>query len=124
MNRLVGAAGAALGAVGVAAGAFGAHALRDHVTTERYATWTTAADYHLWHAVLLVVLAVILARRPSTAARVAAGALVVGVLVFSGSLYALVLTDTPALGAVTPVGGVALIVGWVALAVAALQSPA
>lgn len=101
----------ALGALGVAAGAFGAHALSGRVPPERLATWDTAARYHLVHAVLLLVLALSPVPRP-----LPSNLLTAGVTIFSGTLYALVLLDLPVLGAVTPIGGVLLIAGWLSLA--------
>ncbi len=99
---------ALLGAIAVAAGAFGAHALNGRVTEARLDTWETAARYQLIHAVLLYLLA--------TTPRVLSYRLITaGVLVFSGSLYALVLLDLPWLGAITPFGGVCLILGWLTL---------
>jgi uncharacterized membrane protein YgdD (TMEM256/DUF423 family) len=100
-----------LGATGVAAGAFGAHALDGRVTPARIAVWETAARYHLIHAVVLLVL---LAHPSVWPFRLLAA----GTLVFATSLYLLVLLDLPVLGAVTPVGGVLLIAGWVTLAAA------
>lgn len=102
---------ALLGATAVAAGAFGAHALRGAVPAERLATWQTGASYHLVHAVVLYVLALSPTPRP-----LSFGLFTAGVLLFSGSLYALVLLDVPALGAVTPLGGVTFILGWLSLA--------
>ncbi len=101
---------ALLGALAVGAGAFGAHALRDSVPPERLATWQTAASYHLLHAVILYILA----SAPSPRG-MSFGFFTAGILLFSGSLYALVLLDLPVLGAVTPLGGVAFILGWLSL---------
>lgn len=113
------------GAIGVALGAFGAHGLKARVTPERLAVWETASDYHLLHAVVLLALAIWLRLAPQTPFLSGAAACVAaGVLVFSGSLYVLVLTDLRWLGAVTPLGGVLLIVGWVLIGVAALKSTA
>lgn len=108
---------AALGATAVACGAFGAHALKDHVTPERLATWETASRYHLAHAIVLLVLA--LSPSPS---RLSTRLLTAGTVVFAGSLYLLVLLDQPLLGAVTPIGGVLLISGWASLAWSATPS--
>ena len=104
------------GACGVAAGAFGAHALRGRVPPERLDTWQTGAHYLLVHAVVLLVLA--LAGDPVPGARRLFG---VGCGIFAGSLFLLVLLDLPVLGAVTPLGGLALIGGWVWLGVHALR---
>ena len=117
--------GAALGALGVAAGAFGAHALRDRVEPRHLAVWDTAAEYLLWHALALVLVGLLI-RQGSVRARpirVAGRALSFGVVVFSGSLYVLVLSGVGWLGAITPVGGVSLIVGWGALAYACWPQP-
>lgn len=114
--------GAALGLLGVAAGAFGAHALRGSVSERDLEIWQTAAHYQQLHAVLLV--AVGLAARHSTRAlAIATTLLALGVLVFSGTLYAMVLGGPRILGAVTPLGGVSLMGGWAALAAHALSAP-
>jgi len=104
--------GAASGASGVLLGAFGAHALKARVGegSPLLATWATAAQYQLLHAGAILVATS--ARRPT------AGALfVAGTALFSGSLYALVLSGIKPLGAVTPIGGVLLTAGWIALMV-------
>lgn len=113
------AVAAGLGALSVALGAFGAHGLTDLVAPERLETWRTGASYGLAHALAAVVAGLLAALRPSAAALWAGRLLLGGAVVFSGSLYALVLLDLPALGAVAPVGGLAMIAGWAALAVAA-----
>lgn len=118
------AAGALLGLLGVAAGAFGAHALRGAVTERDLEIWQTGAHYQQLHAALLVAVGV-LARATGTAGRALAAAstlLTLGVLVFSGTLYAMVLGGPRILGAVTPLGGLCLMGGWAALAVHALSS--
>ena len=120
MTRL-GVPAGILGASAVAAGAFGAHGLADLVTPERLAVWETAACYHLIHALALLVLAAF-GERLGRAGRIAAAAFVIGTLVFSGSLYTLVLTDTAWLGMVTPLGGLALIAGWLAVAAGGLSA--
>ena len=99
------------GALAVALGAFGAHGLEDKVTPERLATWETAARYHLVHAVALGLVAA----HPA-APRWAGVCFLVGILLFSGSLYTLVLTDKGWLGAVAPLGGLSFIAGWIGLA--------
>ena len=116
MSHLFGALGAIFGAVGVAMGAFGAHGLRDKVEDRYLRIWETAASYQLWHALALVAVALVLRQVDSTAGRVAGWAFTAGILVFSGSLYTLVLTQKNWLGAITPIGGAAMIVGWFALA--------
>lgn len=113
------AVAAVLGAVTVALGAFGAHGLEGTVTPARLETWRTGASYGLAHALAAALAGVWAGLRPSGAALWAGRLLLVGAAVFSGSLYALVLLDLPVLGAVAPIGGVAMIGGWGALAVAA-----
>lgn len=116
------------GACGVALGAFGAHGLKSHLAPEALATWQTAVTYHLIHAVALLIVGVWLRFAGPTgvagtgALAVAGWSFVVGVLLFSGSLYVLALGGPRALGPVTPVGGLAFIVGWLALCWAGFRS--
>lgn len=110
--------GSLLAAAGVMLGAFGAHALRSRVGDQLLATWETAVFYHLVHAVALVALAAF-ASRLGNAAAIIGWLFMAGILLFSGSLYALVLSGIRPLGIITPVGGVALILGWLWLAFAA-----
>jgi uncharacterized membrane protein YgdD (TMEM256/DUF423 family) len=121
VGRVLFGIGAVLGFVGVAAGAFGAHAIRARVTPERLDNWKTAADYQLWHALATVAAAVIAVRWESGAAAAAGWCFIAGVIVFSGSLYALALIDRRTLGAITPIGGVLFLVGWALLVVAAIR---
>ena len=109
--------GAALAAAGVALGAFGAHGLRSIVTPERLAVFETGVRYHVVHALAVIAAAWAAHAAPQAAGPRWAGALfVLGVLLFSGSLYLLVLTGVTTWGAVTPLGGLAFIAGWIALA--------
>lgn len=102
-----------LGASGVAAGAFGAHALEGMVTAERLSVWATAADYHLAHAVVVLVLAL----QPSQALwRWTLFGFALGIAIFSFSLYALVLTDVSTFAMMTPMGGLLLMASWLLLA--------
>jgi len=110
-----------LGGLGVAAGAFGAHALRLRLAPRDLEIFETAVRYQMYHALALVAAAWVADRWPSPLVGAAGGLFVAGIVVFSGSLYLLVLTDTRWLGAVTPLGGVALIAGWCCLALAALR---
>ena len=105
-----------LGALGVLAGAFGAHALRERLDAASLGTFETAARYHLIHALAATLAAHRSGSSVGGAARRAGWAFVVGVLVFAGTLYALALGGPRWLGAVTPLGGTALIAGWIALA--------
>ena len=107
--RIVAALGAILAALAVAGGAFGAHGLRARLTPADLATFETAVRYHLIHALALFAVAWVMDRWPGGMASTAAVLMVVGILVFSGSLYFLVLTGPRWLGAVTPIGGVCLI---------------
>ena len=112
------AVAAGLGALAVALGAFGAHGLEGAVSPERLETWRTGASYGLAHALAGVLAGTLAGLRQSRGVLWAARLFVAGAVVFSGSLYALVLLDLPVLGAVAPVGGVLMIAGWAALAVA------
>jgi uncharacterized membrane protein YgdD (TMEM256/DUF423 family) len=105
----------------VAAGAFGAHGLRARVTPEMLAVFETGARYHMYHALALLAAGWAAERWPGTATTAAGWLFVVGTVVFSGSLYAMVLTGHRWLGAVTPIGGVAFLAGWAALAVAGMR---
>lgn len=116
MDRLFALAGAKLALLAVALGAFGAHALRARLSPEDLAIFETGVRYQMYHALALFAVAWAASRWPGTAVNAAGWMFIVGVLIFSGSLYALVLTDTRWLGAITPVGGVALILGWGLLA--------
>ena len=111
-----GTIGAVLGFVGVLAGAFGAHALRARLSPVLLQVFETAVRYQLVHALALVVTALALERGGSRPLAAACALFVAGTVCFSGSLYALALTGAPAWGMVTPVGGVCLLGGWVALA--------
>lgn len=122
MDRLFVTLAGILGATGVAAGAFGAHALRERLGADLLRVWNTGAEYHLVHAVALLGVAWVAQRHPGAAAQTAGWAMVAGVVLFSGSLYALALSGVRVLGAITPLGGVAFIVGWLALAFAAWRA--
>jgi uncharacterized membrane protein YgdD (TMEM256/DUF423 family) len=111
--------GAMLGALGVAAGAFGAHGLKGWLTPEMLAVFETGVRYHLIHALGLLAVAWASTRWASRAIPAAGWFFVAGILLFSGSLYAMCLTGVRALGAITPIGGVAFILGWLLLAWAA-----
>jgi uncharacterized membrane protein YgdD (TMEM256/DUF423 family) len=119
--KLFAVLGAIFGGLGVAAGAFGAHALRAQLEPRMLEVFETAVRYQMYHALALLAAAWLCQQSQSTAAQVAGWSFVLGILLFSGSLYAMVLTGTRGLGAVTPIGGVFFIAGWVALAMAALR---
>ena len=115
--------GAVAGFLAVALGAFGAHGLEGRLPAAHLAWWEKAVDYHALHALALLAAGLVGLHAPGRAAAVAGWAFAVGVLVFSGSLYLLALTGMRWLGAVTPFGGTALLVGWVALGLAARRLP-
>ncbi len=115
--------GAACGFVTVALGAFGAHGLRSLVSAERLANWATATDYLGLHALAILACGLWLLQRPDDQlVHGAAGAFLVGILLFSGSLFALVLTDQRAIGMITPIGGLLLLAGWALLVVGAWRA--
>ena len=116
MDRLFLGLGALLAALAVAAGAFGAHALRGRLDPDLLIVFETAARYQMYHALGLVVAAWAAARWPAGAASLAGGCFVLGIVLFSGSLYLLATTGARWLGAITPFGGLAFLVGWVVLA--------
>lgn len=103
------------GATAVVFGAFGAHALRGVLDIRGVELWHTASQYHFWHALALALAA---AANQGRARRCALGAFAIGIVLFSGSLYALALGAPRWCGAITPFGGVAFIVGWIALGMA------
>jgi uncharacterized membrane protein YgdD (TMEM256/DUF423 family) len=104
------------GFVAVAAGAFGAHGLQGRLDAHALSVFETAARYQMYHA-LAIGIAALAARGPaSPSANAAAVFFLVGIILFSGSLYALALTGTKGLGIVTPFGGLAFLIGWAALA--------
>ena len=113
--------GAVSGAISVAAGAFGAHALRPRVSPEMLAVFETGARYQMFHALALVAAAWVLSRSSGPAAAWAGWLFAIGTVLFSGSLYALALSGIRAIGAVTPLGGLSFVAGWIALAVAAAR---
>ena len=115
------AIGSILGAVGVALGAFGAHGRKCRVGPDLLVVWDTAVKYHLVHVLALLATAWASDRWGGPWTTAAGWLFVAGIAVFSGSLYLLVLSGQRWLGAITPIGGVAFIAGWVALAVAALR---
>lgn len=121
MSRLWLALGAGYGFLAVALGAFGAHALKQKLTPDMLAVWRTAVEYQFWHALALVLLG-LLTRQASTALTTASGAgFAIGILLFSGSLYALALSGMRVLGAITPLGGLLFLAGWLCLLLSALK---
>ncbi len=116
------AVGAINAFVSVAAGAFGAHALKARLPADLLAIFETGARYHMYHALALLGLGVLAQLRPAPLLPAAGWAFQAGILLFSGSLYALALSGVRVLGAITPLGGLGFLAGWALLAIAALRS--
>ncbi len=115
--------GSVFGMLAVALGAFGAHALREQVSPERLAVFQTGVQYQAIHALALLIVAVWMRVAGESRGLNAAGwCFSIGVFVFSGSLYALVVLDMPRLGMITPIGGLAFIAGWACLVWASASS--
>src|SRR5687768_4074276 len=119
--------GAILGGLAVAAGAFGAHGLEDHLRKDGLTpdeqrlldVWETAARYQMYHALALLAVSWLTARRCTLTVNLAGTAMTAGAVIFSGCLYGLVLSGVKQLGAIVPIGGGLMIVGWICLAIAA-----
>ena len=118
MHRLFFSAGALSALISVAAGAFGAHALRPRLTPEHLAVFETAARYQMYHALGLLAVAWAATRWPGALPLWAGWLFMAGTVLFSGSLYIIALTGVRWWGAVTPIGGVAFLVGWLCLMLA------
>src|SRR5258707_5363395 len=124
MDRVFLSVGAVSAFVAVATGAFGVHALRDRLSADMLGTWQTAAAYQMYHALALLAVGIVLGRFSSDGSPwlTAAGWLfLAGTVLFSGSLYALAVSGVTWLGAITPLGGVAFLLGWAALAIGVWQ---
>lgn len=122
MSRILFALGALSALLGVAAGAFAAHGLRELLSPERLEVFQTAARYQLLHALGLLALALAAERWPGALWGWSGGLLLVGTLLFSGSLYALAATGVRGWGAVTPFGGASFLAGWACAAWAVLRA--
>ena len=119
MDRTFLLLGAIFGFLGVALGAFGAHALRGRLSPEMLAMFETGVRYQMYHTLALLITGLVMARIDGWLFHLAGWCFVAGILIFSGSLYALALTGVTVLGAITPIGGLAFLAGWACLAVAA-----
>ncbi|MDZ7343416.1 MAG: DUF423 domain-containing protein [candidate division KSB1 bacterium] len=119
MERLFFILAALLAFLSVAAGAFGAHGLKARLPSEMLNTFETGVRYHFYHALALFVAAWAYTRWPTSVTAAAGWLFVAGIIVFSGSLYALTLSGQRWLGAITPFGGLAFLAGWLCLAWAA-----
>jgi len=109
---------------GVALGAFGAHALRGRLAETALAAYHTAVEYQLWHSLALLGVALLLELRTGRLLGLAACSFALGILLFSGSLYLLALTGVRGFGAITPLGGLAWLLGWACLGLWAWRRPA
>ena len=109
------------GFLAVMLGAFGAHALKERLSPDLLAIWRTAVEYHFYHALALLAVGLLARQLQAGLLTVAGACFALGVLVFSGSLYALALSGVRVLGAITPLGGLLFLVGWACLSVSALK---
>jgi uncharacterized membrane protein YgdD (TMEM256/DUF423 family) len=116
VNRALVAAGAINAALAVACGAFAAHGLRSRLEARALEVFETGARYHMYHALAMVLCGLLAMTRPGWTFQA-------GIVLFSGSLYALALTDVKVLGAITPLGGLGFLAGWIWLAISALRAP-
>ncbi|WP_322745503.1 DUF423 domain-containing protein [Plectonema radiosum] len=114
---------ALFGGLSVAAGAFGSHALKERLSARALEIFEVGVRYQMYHALALLLVAILLSQTKSPSPNlIASGWLfIIGIFIFSGSLYALSLSDIKILGAITPIGGVAFITAWGALAIAAFN---
>ena len=122
MDRTWLAIGSLLMFLAVAAGAFGRHALKSRLSPELLETFEIATRYLIYHALAIIAVS-LLAPRSGAAVQVAGVLFALGILVFSGSLYAIALTGARWLGAITPIGGLLLLAGWLALLWVAVAAP-
>src|SRR5690606_21223138 len=105
-------------AVAVAIGAFGAHGLKAHLSNEMLQTYKTGVEYHFYHALGLLFIGVLSISYPSSLLNWSAILLVIGIVLFSGSLYVMAISGIKWIGAITPLGGLSFIAGWIFLLVA------
>jgi uncharacterized membrane protein YgdD (TMEM256/DUF423 family) len=122
MERVFFALGAAFAFAAVAAGAFGAHALKTRLSADMLTVFELAVRYQMFHALALLACAWAYTRWPGALVTASVWLFVLGMVLFCGSLYALSMSGIRALGAVTPFGGLALLVGWLCLAIAPLRA--
>ena len=115
MDRTFLLIGALAGFIGVAFGAFGAHGLRGRLSPDMLGVFETGVRYQMYHAFAVLVVALAAARFDGWMVRAAGWAFTAGIVLFSGSLYALALSGVTMLGAITPIGGLAFLIGWALL---------
>ncbi|MCY1723570.1 DUF423 domain-containing protein [Prolixibacteraceae bacterium Z1-6] len=118
MSKIIVMTASVLLALAVGIGAFGAHGLKTHLSTEMLTTYKTGVEYHFYHALGLLLIGVLAYAVPSLQLKWPAIFLFAGIVLFSGSLYVLAITGIKWLGAITPLGGLSFIAGWVMLFVA------
>ena len=112
--------GAIAAFLAVILGAFGAHALRGRLSPDMMAVFQTGVQYHVYHALALILVSAIMGRMSGWLIQTAGWCFVAGIVLFSGSLYLLAVTGVAVLGAITPIGGLAFLIGWACLAFAAI----
>lgn len=115
MDRLFFTAGAIAAFIGVALGAFGAHSLKDRLSLDMLIIFEVGVRYQMYHALGLIAVSWATTRWPENNLKGAGWAFIVGIIIFSGSLYLLSLTGMRWLGAITPIGGIAFLIGWAIL---------
>jgi uncharacterized membrane protein YgdD (TMEM256/DUF423 family) len=116
------ATGAIAAGIGVALGAFGAHGLKARVGPDLLAVFETGVRYHMYHALALLAVGWAATRWPGAGVTAAGWLFSIGIVVFSGSLYLMTLTGARWLGAITPLGGLSFILGWIVLTLTTLRS--
>ncbi len=123
MTRIFLAIASVYGGLSVVCGAFASHALKNKLSDRALEIWETGTKYQMYHALALLIVVLLLSRPTPlpTALAISGWAFIVGTVLFSGSLYALALSGVKILGAITPIGGVALIAGWISLFFAAWE---
>jgi uncharacterized membrane protein YgdD (TMEM256/DUF423 family) len=123
MERIFLLIGSILAGLSVAGGAFASHALKDKLSDRALEIFETGTRYQMYHGLALLLVALFLTRleTPSLAMIIAGSAFIIGIFIFSGSLYALSLTGIKWLGAIAPLGGAAFLIGWTSLAIAAWE---
>jgi uncharacterized membrane protein YgdD (TMEM256/DUF423 family) len=108
-------------ALAVALGAFGAHGLKSQLSTDMLQTWKTGVEYHFYHALGLLLIGILAVSYPSELVKWSAILLTAGIILFSGSLYALAVSGIKWIGAITPLGGLSFIAGWILLFLTVLK---
>ena len=118
MYKIIFTTGTILAGLGVISGAFASHALKEYLSESALSIWQTAVKYQMYHSLALVLVAFFMTLNESISQwlNISAIAFIVGIILFSGSLYSLALSNVKILGAITPIGGLAFIIGWFSLA--------